>query len=318
MMEGLALLTPHPSFSGHPPQLFLSVGNSKANQFWAATLSPEDELHPEASRERRTAFVHRKYKERRYTPALEGFRSQEQLDKALCAAVVQPDVMQTMALAFSGANVMCATGDPVYSTPYLLAQKAGQNLQMEFLHLNKLSDFSKLDVGCRKKPPRDVPSFKTGFLYVAVSSGRSVVERRARDGERAADDRTSVEGTEKPSQTHVAVCSSRRSSPHQRVGGNNVEKVRAQTLSRDCRLRNVLHELHSSDRWPFQPRLSTKQEVLTRCGCFLFRSERPNGSMSAAERRVSGSGTPPRSELHVGSAVGSALLPRQMPCCRYR
>ncbi|XP_018590927.2 arf-GAP with Rho-GAP domain, ANK repeat and PH domain-containing protein 2 isoform X2 [Scleropages formosus] len=162
-------------------ELFLSVGNSKANQFWAATLSPEDELHPEASRERRTAFVHRKYKERRYTPALEGFRSQEQLDKALCAAVVQPDVMQTMALAFSGANVMCATGDPVYSTPYLLAQKAGQNLQMEFLHLNKLSDFSKLDVGCRKKPPRDVPSFKTGFLYVAVSSGRSVVERRARD-----------------------------------------------------------------------------------------------------------------------------------------
>lgn len=44
-----------------------------------------------------------------------------------------------MALVFSGADVMCATGDPTYSTPYLLAQRAGQKLQMEFLHQNKLS-----------------------------------------------------------------------------------------------------------------------------------------------------------------------------------
>ncbi len=59
--------------------------------------------------------------------------------KALCAAVVLPDILQTMALVFSGADVMCATGDPKYSTPYLLAQKAGQRLQMEFLYHNKLS-----------------------------------------------------------------------------------------------------------------------------------------------------------------------------------
>lgn len=59
--------------------------------------------------------------------------------QALCAAVVSPDVLQTMALVFSGADVMCATGDPTSSTPYLLAQRAGQKLQMEFLHQNKLS-----------------------------------------------------------------------------------------------------------------------------------------------------------------------------------
>ncbi|KAL0188540.1 hypothetical protein M9458_015639, partial [Cirrhinus mrigala] len=52
---------------------------------------------------------------------------------------VLPDILQTMALVFSGADVMCATGDPEYSTPYLLAQKAGQRLQMEFLYHNKLS-----------------------------------------------------------------------------------------------------------------------------------------------------------------------------------
>lgn len=59
--------------------------------------------------------------------------------QVLCAAVVLPDVLQTMALLFSGADVMCATGDPTVSTPYLLAQRAGQRLQMEFLHQNKLT-----------------------------------------------------------------------------------------------------------------------------------------------------------------------------------
>lgn len=60
-------------------------------------------------------------------------------DKALCAAVVKQDVLETLMLLFSGADVMCATGDPVYSTPYLLAKKAGQRLQMEFLYHNKFS-----------------------------------------------------------------------------------------------------------------------------------------------------------------------------------
>lgn len=59
--------------------------------------------------------------------------------QALCAAVVTPDVLWTFALVFSGADVMCATGDPTHSTPYLLAQRAGQKLQMEFLHQNKLA-----------------------------------------------------------------------------------------------------------------------------------------------------------------------------------
>lgn len=64
--------------------------------------------------------------------------------QALCAAVVTPDVLQTMALVFSGADVMCPTGDPAVSTPYLLAQRAAQRLQMEFLHQNKLTGKQRL------------------------------------------------------------------------------------------------------------------------------------------------------------------------------
>lgn len=78
--------------------------------------------------------------------------------QALCAAVVLPDVLQTMALVFSGADVMCATGDPTVSTPYLLAQRAGQRLQMEFLHQNKLS-------GKQLRAPPPPPSCH-GFIFL--------------------------------------------------------------------------------------------------------------------------------------------------------
>uniref|UniRef100_A0A3Q3IIG9 ArfGAP with RhoGAP domain, ankyrin repeat and PH domain 2 n=1 Tax=Monopterus albus TaxID=43700 RepID=A0A3Q3IIG9_MONAL len=120
-------------------ELFLEVGNKNVNSFWAANLPLEEDLHSGASVEQRTTFIRRKYRERKYRRVLEGLQTLEQLNQALCAAVVSPDVLQTMALVFSGADVMCATGDPTYSTPYLLAQRAGQKLQMEFLHQNKLS-----------------------------------------------------------------------------------------------------------------------------------------------------------------------------------
>uniref|UniRef100_A0A8C1GG62 ArfGAP with RhoGAP domain, ankyrin repeat and PH domain 2 n=1 Tax=Cyprinus carpio TaxID=7962 RepID=A0A8C1GG62_CYPCA len=120
-------------------ELFLDVGNKNSNSFWEANLPPEEELCMQPSLEQRASFIRRKYKKRKYKKVLEGLNTQEELNKALCATVVLPDILQTMALVFSGADVMCATGDPQYSTPYLLAQKAGQRLQMEFLYHNKLS-----------------------------------------------------------------------------------------------------------------------------------------------------------------------------------
>uniref|UniRef100_A0A8C1ZYH0 ArfGAP with RhoGAP domain, ankyrin repeat and PH domain 2 n=1 Tax=Cyprinus carpio TaxID=7962 RepID=A0A8C1ZYH0_CYPCA len=127
-------------------ELFLDVGNKNSNSFWEANLPPEDELCKQPSPEQRASFICRKYKKRKYKKVLECLNTQEELNKALCAAVVLPDILQTMALVFSGADVMCATGDPEYSTPYLMAQKAGQRLQMEFLHHNKLSGVFLLGV----------------------------------------------------------------------------------------------------------------------------------------------------------------------------
>ncbi|XP_061565758.1 arf-GAP with Rho-GAP domain, ANK repeat and PH domain-containing protein 2 isoform X2 [Cololabis saira] len=162
-------------------ELFLEVGNKNANSFWAANLPLEEELHSGASAERRATFIRRKYRERKYRRLLEGLHEMEQLNQALCAAVVSPDVLQTMELVFSGADVMCATGDPTYSTPYLLAQRAGQRLQMEFLHQNKLSDFPRLEPWSENASLSDASLFMDGFLYISSGPSKMPLDRRGRD-----------------------------------------------------------------------------------------------------------------------------------------
>uniref|UniRef100_A0A3Q2XVM0 PH domain-containing protein n=1 Tax=Hippocampus comes TaxID=109280 RepID=A0A3Q2XVM0_HIPCM len=153
-------------------ELFLEVGNQKANSFWAAQLPLEEELHAGASDEQRATFTRRKYRERKYCRVLEGLHNSEQLNKALCAAVVLPDVLRTMELLFNGADVMCATGDPTCSTPYLLAQRAGQRLQMEFLHQNRLMDFPRLDRQSDNTSSSGPSPFMDGFLYISAETVR--------------------------------------------------------------------------------------------------------------------------------------------------
>ncbi|KAI3376380.1 hypothetical protein L3Q82_016862 [Scortum barcoo] len=162
-------------------EFFLEVGNNNANSFWAANLPMEEEIHSGASAEQRATFIRRKYRERKYRRVLEGFHGVEQLNKALCSAVVLPDLLQTMALVFSGADVMCATGDPTFSTPYLLAQRAGQRLQMEFLHQNKLSDFPRLEQWSDTTSLSDASLFMDGFLYISSGPAKTTLDRRGRD-----------------------------------------------------------------------------------------------------------------------------------------
>ncbi|XP_072476540.1 arf-GAP with Rho-GAP domain, ANK repeat and PH domain-containing protein 2 isoform X2 [Notamacropus eugenii] len=152
-------------------ELFIVIGNKRANDFWAGNLQKEKELHIDAPVEERKLFITQKYKEGRFRKTLLAFLTKEELNKALCAAVVKPDVLETMALLFSGADVMCATGDPVYSTPYLLAKKAGQSLQMEFLYHNKFSDFPKHDVPFESGLPQESShsTFLCDFLYQVPS-----------------------------------------------------------------------------------------------------------------------------------------------------
>ncbi|XP_045690376.1 arf-GAP with Rho-GAP domain, ANK repeat and PH domain-containing protein 2 isoform X1 [Phyllostomus hastatus] len=153
-------------------ELFIVIGNKRANDFWAGNLQKDEELHMDSPVEKRKTFITQKYKEGRFRKTLLASLSKEELNKALCAAVVKSDVLETMALLFSGADAMCATGDPVHSTPYLLAKKAGQSLQMEFLYHNKFSDFPQHDIhfegGLSQESSQS--TFLCDFLYQAPSA----------------------------------------------------------------------------------------------------------------------------------------------------
>lgn len=153
-------------------ELFIVIGNKRANDFWAGNLRKDEELHMDSPVEKRKNFITQKYKEGRFRKTLLASLTKEELNKALCAAVVKADVLETMALLFSGADVMCATGDPTHSTPYLLAKKAGQSLQMEFLYHNKFSDFPQHDIhsegGLNQESSQSV--FLCDFLYQVPSA----------------------------------------------------------------------------------------------------------------------------------------------------
>ncbi|XP_029333141.1 arf-GAP with Rho-GAP domain, ANK repeat and PH domain-containing protein 2 isoform X2 [Mus caroli] len=157
-------------------ELFIVIGNKRANDFWAGNLQKDEELQMDSPVEKRKNFITQKYKEGKFRKTLLASLTKEELNKALCAAVVKPDVLETMALLFSGADVMCATGDPVHSTPYLLAKKAGQSLQMEFLYHNKFSDFPQYDAHSEGGSSQDAAqsSFLCDFLYQTAASASRV------------------------------------------------------------------------------------------------------------------------------------------------
>ncbi|NXH06456.1 ARAP1 protein, partial [Loxia leucoptera] len=120
-------------------ELFQRFGNIMANQFWAANVPPSEAISPTSGSQERRRFLVAKYREGKYRHYHPLFGNQEELDRALCAAVTTSDLAETQALLFCGASVTCDTGDPQCPTPLALAERSGQRLQMEFLLHNKTS-----------------------------------------------------------------------------------------------------------------------------------------------------------------------------------
>ncbi|XP_052668653.1 arf-GAP with Rho-GAP domain, ANK repeat and PH domain-containing protein 1 isoform X2 [Harpia harpyja] len=165
-------------------ELFHQIGNAVANRFWAANVPPSEAITPASGSQERRRFLIAKYREgkyRRYHPL---FGNQEELDRALCAAVTTSDLAETQALLFCGAAVTCATGDPQCPTPLALAEKSGQRLQMEFLLHNKNSETPRLEVGGSEEKPYLVPLpsvTHNGFLYKTPSMAKPVGERKGQE-----------------------------------------------------------------------------------------------------------------------------------------
>ncbi|XP_025897354.1 arf-GAP with Rho-GAP domain, ANK repeat and PH domain-containing protein 1 [Nothoprocta perdicaria] len=163
-------------------ELFLRVGNAAANRFWAANVPPSEAIGPASGSEERRRFLGAKYRQgkyRRYHPL---FGNQEELDRALCAAVTTGDLAETQALVFCGASVSCATGDPGCPSPLALARRSGQRLQVEFLMHNQSSETPRLEASGRAEQLYTVPLPSVahhGFLYKTPSMAKPPGERKS-------------------------------------------------------------------------------------------------------------------------------------------
>ncbi|TRY85124.1 hypothetical protein DNTS_006329 [Danionella cerebrum] len=165
-------------------QLFLSIGNERANQFWAANVPPSEELTLNSSSEERRRFITAKYREgkyRRYHPL---FGNQRELNNALCINVQSSDVCETLALIFCGADVSCESGDPALPTPIALASHYSQLVQLEMLQQNRNTEIprSEIKVSIDTVHYMAPPSIThNGFLFKTASMARPITERKGKE-----------------------------------------------------------------------------------------------------------------------------------------
>uniref|UniRef100_A0A8C9TE92 ArfGAP with RhoGAP domain, ankyrin repeat and PH domain 1 n=1 Tax=Scleropages formosus TaxID=113540 RepID=A0A8C9TE92_SCLFO len=161
-------------------QLFMLLGNARANLFWAANVPPSEALLPSSCTEDRRRFITAKYREGKYRRYHQLFGNQQELDNALCINVQSNDVLETLSLVFCGADVNCYTGNPEYPTPIALAQSFNQKLQVEFLSQNRnTGECVRRFVTVHYMAPPSITH--NGFLFKTASVGRPITERKAKE-----------------------------------------------------------------------------------------------------------------------------------------
>nr|XP_012996449.1 arf-GAP with Rho-GAP domain, ANK repeat and PH domain-containing protein 3 isoform X2 [Cavia porcellus] len=77
-------------------QLFIVLGNDRANRFWAAALPPGEGLHPDSTPGSRGEFISRKYRLGLFRKPHSQYPDHNQLLQALCAAVAGPNLLKNM------------------------------------------------------------------------------------------------------------------------------------------------------------------------------------------------------------------------------
>ncbi|XP_045082642.1 arf-GAP with Rho-GAP domain, ANK repeat and PH domain-containing protein 3 [Coregonus clupeaformis] len=147
-------------------QLFIMLGNDRANEFWAARLSPADELDRDATPDQRREFIIHKYREGRYRHPHPNFNTQEELLKVLCTAVTEQNLLKTVTQIFTEAEAVRAR----------LADSNGydKHLSQEYSHSQGTSDPSVYDEIMQAV-------LHSGYLYKSASMNKGTLSRKTRE-----------------------------------------------------------------------------------------------------------------------------------------
>ncbi|KAL2077435.1 hypothetical protein ACEWY4_026939 [Coilia grayii] len=145
-------------------QLFIMLGNDRANEFWAAKLTVSDELDCDATPEQRREFITQKYREGRFRHPHPSFSTQEELLKVLCTAVTEQNLLKTVINIFAedeAARLADANGHDKHLSPH-------------YGHTQGISDSSVYDEIMQSV-------LHSGYLYKAGFSNKGTLSRRTRE-----------------------------------------------------------------------------------------------------------------------------------------
>ncbi|XP_031442972.1 arf-GAP with Rho-GAP domain, ANK repeat and PH domain-containing protein 3 isoform X2 [Clupea harengus] len=145
-------------------QLFIMLGNDRANEFWAARLTAVDELDCDAMPEQRREFIIQKYREGRFRCPHPSFGTQEELLKALCTAVTEQNLLKTVTQIFAEAE----------AARLLDANGHDKHLSLHYVHSQVISDSSVYDEIMQQV-------LYSGYLYKGGSSNKGTLSRRTRE-----------------------------------------------------------------------------------------------------------------------------------------
>ncbi|XP_028275261.1 arf-GAP with Rho-GAP domain, ANK repeat and PH domain-containing protein 1 isoform X2 [Parambassis ranga] len=174
-------------------QVFLLLGNERANSFWAANVPPSEALTPSSCSEERRRFITNKYRQGKYRKYHPLYGHQRELNnaclkgtenfQALCINAQCSDVLETLSLIFCGADVNCATGVAGCPTPLSLANAHSQPLQAELINHNLNTELPReIEVSMDPVPYLPQPCVShNGFLFKTASMARAITERKTKE-----------------------------------------------------------------------------------------------------------------------------------------
>ncbi|XP_072307561.1 arf-GAP with Rho-GAP domain, ANK repeat and PH domain-containing protein 3 [Eucyclogobius newberryi] len=144
-------------------QLFIMLGNDRANEFWASRLAPSEELDCDAAPELRREFICLKYRKGRWRSPHPGFSSHGDLLKVLCSAVSEQTLLKTVTQIFSEAE-----------SARLASDANGSHGNNSFPNQAPSSDSGVYDEIMQ-------PVLHSGFLYKSSTGHRGTLSRKTRD-----------------------------------------------------------------------------------------------------------------------------------------
>lgn len=148
-------------------EMMQHIGNENANNFWEFNMDPSLKIDSNTSDVDRKIFIGNKYKKKLFINAHHRQSQMKLLNEALLESVQTDDVLKTMRILFSGADINYTSPDRPTETALYLAKKTSQRLQIEFLLQNqadKMTSFSGGD-NCDEIVAMRNAVHHQGYLY---------------------------------------------------------------------------------------------------------------------------------------------------------